>query len=308
MALADLNQLRTFVVLYELRSVTAAADRLHVTQPTVSYTLGRLRERFGDELFRREGHVMVPTTKASQLFGPLQEALAQIDQAVSDPAEFDPALVRGELSLALTSIGEQTFLPPLMSTLAEEASGVHLVVTRLDADEVEDGLIRGTIDLAMTVSLISSPMLWRTHVRAVEYVALSSEDHPLPPTGPAMFEGRHLVRVSARGGHVYPLQAMIEHGLMAQVSLTVEEYATVPAVLESTNLVVLLPRHVAEVFRGWFPRLRIAELPWPAHSTPVSLYTRRDATLSPVQRWFRALVLDAVASDDYRPRRGEATS
>ena len=53
MALPDLNQLRTFVVLYELRSVTAAADRLHVTQPTVSYTLRRLRERFSDELFRR---------------------------------------------------------------------------------------------------------------------------------------------------------------------------------------------------------------------------------------------------------------
>ena len=35
MSLTDLNQLRTFVVLYELRSLTAAAERLHVTQPTV---------------------------------------------------------------------------------------------------------------------------------------------------------------------------------------------------------------------------------------------------------------------------------
>lgn len=298
MSLADLNQLRTFVVLYELRSVTAAAERLHVTQPTVSYTLGRLRERFGDELFRREGHVMVPTSKATQLFGPLQEALAQIDATVSDPDEFNPAQFHGELSLALTSIGEQTFLPPIMAALAREAADVHLQVARLDADDVEDGLIRGTIDLAMTVSLISSPMLWRTHVRAVEYVALSSSQHPLPKTGPHMFRGRHFVRVSARGGHVYPLQAMVEHGLMPQVTLTVEEYATVPAVLEATDLVVLLPRHVAEVFRGWFPGLQIAELPWPAHSTPVSLYTRRDASLSPVQRWFRTLVSEAVAPDE----------
>jgi hypothetical protein len=54
------------------------------------------------------------------------------------------------------------------------------------------------------------------------------------------------------------------------------------------------------VFCGWFPRLRIAELPWPAQSTPVELYTRREASLSQAQRWFRSLVLDAVAADEYR--------
>lgn len=295
MQLADLNQLRTFVVLYELRSVTAAAERLHVTQPTVSYTLRRLRERFGDDLFRREGHDMVPTARATQLFGPLHDALAQIDATLGDTDVFVPAGFSGELVLGLTSIGEQTFLPPVMTELAREASLPHLRVERLDSDQVEEGLTRGTVDLAMTVSMIGSPRLWRTHVRAVEYVALSSREHPLPETGPEMFEGRRFVRVSARGGHVFPLQALTEHGLMTQVALTVEEYATVPAVLQSTDLVVLLPRHVAEVFCGWFSGLQIADLPWPGQSTPVSLYTRREASLTPAQKWFRSLVLRAVA-------------
>ena len=39
----DLNSLRTLLMLYETRSVTAAAERLNVSQPTVSYTLARLR-------------------------------------------------------------------------------------------------------------------------------------------------------------------------------------------------------------------------------------------------------------------------
>lgn len=291
----DLNQLRTFVVLYELRSVTAVAEHLHVTQPTVSYTLRRLRERFGDDLFRREGHDMVPTPRATQLFGPLHEALAQIDATVSDRDSFEPAGFSGQLLLGLTSIGEQTFLPPIMTALAREASYPHLQVERLDSDQVEDGLIRGTIDLALTVSMIASPRLWRSHVRAVEYVALCSARHPLPDTSPTMFADRHFVRVSARGGHVFPLQALTEHGLMPQVSLTVEEYATVPTVLLATDLVVLLPRHVAEVFQSWFSGLVIHDLPWPGQSTPVSLYTRREASLSPAQTWFRSLVLGAVS-------------
>jgi len=303
MPFADLNQLRTFVVLYELRSLTAAADRLHVTQPTVSYTLSRLRERFQDDLFRREGHVMVPTARATQLFGPLHEAIAQIDATVSEPDEFEPAGYSGELVLGLTSIGEQTFLPPIMMALAREEAVPHLQIERLDADQVEDGLVRGTIDLAMTVSRMTTPGLWRTRVRAVEYVALTSSARPLPKTGPDMFAGRRFIRVSARGGHVFPLRALTEHGLLPQVALTVEEYATVPAVLAATDLVVLLPRHVAEVFRGWFPDLQIAELPWPGDSTPVALYTRREASLSPAQRWFRALVLEAV-SDGEEPEDG----
>ncbi|NVM94285.1 LysR family transcriptional regulator [Arthrobacter wenxiniae] len=300
MTFTDLNLLRTFVTLYELRSVTGAARRLHVTQPTVSYSLKRLRERFGDELFRREGNDMVPTAKATQLFGPLHNALAQIDATVMGSDVFEPTGFSGELVVGLTSIGEQTFLPPIMTALGRVGADPRIQVERLDSDEVESGLIRGTIDLALTVSRIATPRLWRTHVRSVEYVALSSGSHPLPATGPDMFEGRRFVRVSARGGHVYPLQALTEHDLMSQVVLTMEEYGTVPAVLEATDLVVLLPRHVAGVFCGWFPRLRIAELPWPGQSTPVELYTRREASLSQAQRWFRSLVLDAVAADEYK--------
>lgn len=300
MALADLNQLRTFVVLYELRSLTATADRLRVTQPTVSYTLARLRERFGDDLFRREGNVMVPTARATQLFGPLHEALAQIEATVNDAEEFDPAGFTGELSLGLTSIGEQTFLPPIMAALADERSSPHLHVKRLDADQVEEELLRGSIDLAVTVSILDTARVWRTRVRSVEYVALCSRDHPLPATADDMFTGRRFVRVSSRGGHVFPLQALVEHGLMPQVALTVEEYATVPAVIVATDLVVLLPRHVADVFSGWFPSLQIAELPWPGHSSPVALYTRREPSLSPAQRWFRKVVLAAVASGEFR--------
>ena len=95
MPLPDLNQLRTFTVLYERRSLTATAEALHVTQPTVSYTLARLRERFGDVLFRREGNVMVPTPRATALFAPLHEALAQIDAAVSDDDDFAPLHAHG---------------------------------------------------------------------------------------------------------------------------------------------------------------------------------------------------------------------
>jgi len=299
MPLPDLNQLRTFTVLYERRSLTATAEALHVTQPTVSYTLARLRERFGDVLFRREGNVMVPTPRATALFAPLHEALAQIDAAVSDDDDFAPASFTGDLGLGLTSIGEQTFLPPILAALAQTGAQPRLQVERVDADQVEEELVRGSVDVAITVSHLISPRLWRSRVRSVEYVALTSDAFPLPPVGPDMFAARRFVQVSSRGGHVFPLQVLDEQGLLRRVALNVVEYATVPAVLSATDLVALVPRHVAEVFCGWFPRLRIAELPWPAQSSPVALYSRRKASLNPAQRWFRQLTLDAVSSGEF---------
>lgn len=111
MTIPDLNQPRTFVVLYELRSFTATAEFLHVTQPTVSYTLARLRRALADDLPWREGYVMVPTTRATQLKWPLHEALAQIESTVSETASFDPSAFYGRALLGPTLIGEQTFLP-----------------------------------------------------------------------------------------------------------------------------------------------------------------------------------------------------
>ena len=51
----DLNLTRVFVLLYETGSVTITADTLHVTQPTISYSLRKLRRHFDDVLFQRSG-------------------------------------------------------------------------------------------------------------------------------------------------------------------------------------------------------------------------------------------------------------
>lgn len=59
-----MNLLRTFLEIYEAKSVTRAAQELSLTQPTVSYTLARLREQLGDPLFVRGTGGLEPTARA----------------------------------------------------------------------------------------------------------------------------------------------------------------------------------------------------------------------------------------------------
>ncbi|RAX19720.1 MULTISPECIES: LysR family transcriptional regulator [unclassified Actinomyces] len=295
MPLEDLNLARTFVTLYETRSATAAADRLNVTQPTVSYALGRLRRRFADDLFRRRGRSFVPTPRASSLYHSLKDAVVQIDRAVDEQAEFDPAATRDEFTLALSSIGEQVFLPRILQRFRQEAPGARLRVIPAKSLEVEDTLVRGAVDLSISVSVLPTQYLWRTPFLPVTYVAVTSRRHPLQHTGTTMFNGRRFVRVAAHGGHIYPNQALERHCLLDSVAMWVESYATVPLVVESSDLVALLPRHVGEVYAERH-ELLLHDLPWPIDSPPVSVYTRTRERLSPPEHWLRRLVLESLGT------------
>jgi DNA-binding transcriptional LysR family regulator len=292
----DLNSLRTLLMLYETRSVTVAAERLSVSQPTVSYTLSRLRRRFGDDLFRREGNTLVPTSRARRLYDALHEPLSRVDQIASQASSaFDPVLVGGEVVLALSSLGEITWLPIIFGALERSAPTMRLRVMPLDIDAVEDDLVRGNVDLAITMTVLPSARLWRQPFYDPEYVAVTHVDHPLQP-GEEGVSGRRFVVVAGREGHVFLRDALYEHGLAERVVLSVHGYAAVPHVLETTDLVALLPRYFAEVHRRYLP-LAVSPLPWPVPNPRTALYSRREESLSPAQAWLRTLVLEALRAD-----------
>ena len=87
----DLNLLVTLDVLLSEHNVTRAAERLHLSQPSVSVHLARLRDHFGDPLLLPGPRGMRPTARAEALREPLREALAALAQAVSADTPFDPA-------------------------------------------------------------------------------------------------------------------------------------------------------------------------------------------------------------------------
>ena len=79
----DLNLLRTLDVLLSENNVTRAAQRLNLSQPSVSIRLARLREIFADPLLMPGPRGMQPTARADELRQPLRAALAALEQAVA---------------------------------------------------------------------------------------------------------------------------------------------------------------------------------------------------------------------------------
>ena len=74
----DYSLLLAFDALMSERSVTRAARRMHMSQPTMSHALARLRDAFDDPIMVRGTGGMLPTPKALQLHGSIRQALEQL--------------------------------------------------------------------------------------------------------------------------------------------------------------------------------------------------------------------------------------
>ena len=86
----DLNLLVTLDALLAEQNVTRAARLLNLAQPTVSLQLGRLRDLLDDPLLLPGPRGMSPTERARELQGPLRDALAALESALSPVAAFEP--------------------------------------------------------------------------------------------------------------------------------------------------------------------------------------------------------------------------
>lgn len=302
----DLNLARVFVLLYETGSVTATAETLHVTQPTVSYSLGKLRRHFDDELFRRTGRGLTPTAGAQRLYEPLQRALADIDAATRQGDRFDPQSMPGRFIVALSDLGEATLLPRLVAAARVDAPRVSFTVRPLDVDAAESQLRRGELDAFIATPVLTSHRTVRIPLFHERYVGMVAARHPritgASVTLPAL-AAEHHVTVYGPSGHVVPRSLLATYGLLDRVAVEATRFSMLPYLLERTDLIAIVPEYVGEVFTASH-RLRLVQLPFETEPIEVALYARHEASRSPSQRWlvrFMADVLGELVSPSQLP-------
>jgi DNA-binding transcriptional LysR family regulator len=292
----DLNLARVFVLLYETGSVTATAETLHVTQPTVSYSLAKLRRHFDDELFHRTGRGLAPTAGARRLYEPLQRALADIDGAIRQGDDFDPTAMAGRFTLALSDLGEATLLPRLLAAARERAPRVAFTVRALDVDEAESQLRRGELDAFVATPVLTSHRTVRIPLFHERYVAMVAADHPRirgASVTLAELAAEHHATVYGPSGHVAPRSLLATHGLLDRVTVEATRFSMLPYLLERTDLIAIVPEYVGEVFTTSH-RLRLVRLPFETQPIEVALYARHEASRSPSQRWLVQFMADVL--------------
>ena len=132
----DARLLQLLVAVVETGSITAAAQRLGVTQSAVSHLLDKLRGITGDPLFIKSGRGIVATARAEDLASQARGLLRQLQQ-FAESGEFDPGRWRTTLTIAANDFQRDLLLPALAARLRQAAPGIALriipsAVPRLD--------------------------------------------------------------------------------------------------------------------------------------------------------------------------------
>ena len=284
----DLNLLRTFQAVHAEKSVSRAAVRLAVSQPTVSHALRRLRLLYRDPLFVRVQNGMAPTARADRLAEAVRTALATLDAALQEGERYDPAASARSFRLHMSDIGETVFLPRLLRALARQAPRVRLEIFQLDENDILPALESGRIDLALgyipVLASIDHEVLLQER-----YVVLMRAAHPLARRAPTRAALRQLHYVLVRS-HPATTRALDELGLRHNIRLEIPHFLVLPRILAETDLAVLMPSRLSAAFASmgtyaeWRPRIGL-----PAFAVSVHWYWRFAG--DPGNRWLRELIV-----------------
>jgi len=174
----ELRHLRYFDAIAETQNFTRAAERLHVTQSTLSHQIRQLEEELGLVLFDRS-HKKVALTEAGEMLrSHLMPALQQIDrglQALSHPAE----ALSGEIRIAATHSFNTRLVPLCVSSFLSHHPGIKVSVEELSASLIAKRLVSGHLELGVSYRPEDRSELWFEPLYNEELKLVVSDRHPL---------------------------------------------------------------------------------------------------------------------------------
>ena len=297
--------------LLETASVTASARALGRTQSSMSRTLARLRESFGDPLLVPVGRTLRLTPRAQELRPAVVQALDGIDRLLAPPRPFSPAEEHRVVRIAASDYATVVLLDAWIGRLRREAPGVVVEISPVDASSI-DPLARGELDLAIA-PFLPGVSLDQFVVRSLlrdEHVCVMRRGHPMAKKKLSLRD--YLALEHAMVASVLPTVSSVDEALhRLRVSRTVA--ARMPSAV-STLMLVAESDLVATSFSRAIPyfggRLVTRPLPFSVPDLELHLMWHPRETSDAFHRWLRESLLGYAETHSAmrRPRKRRSAS
>ncbi|MEO7338532.1 MAG: LysR substrate-binding domain-containing protein [Caldimonas sp.] len=174
----ELRHLRYFDALAEALNFTRAAQRLHVTQSTLSHQIRQLEEELGYPLFDRTTKKVTMTEAGEVLRSHMVPALQQIDRGVQALRDAPPTL-QGTIRLGTTHSFNTRLVPRCVSSFLAGAASIHVSVEELSARNIVRGIMSGKLDLGVSYRPDDATGLWFEPLYNEELRLVVSSTHPM---------------------------------------------------------------------------------------------------------------------------------
>jgi LysR family hydrogen peroxide-inducible transcriptional activator len=176
----ELQQLKYFCAIADTGSFTRAAQKTHVSQPSLSQQIRKLEDELGARLLDRLGRT-VQLTELGRSFLPRARAvLRDLEAARSDVVE-RKASISGPIAVGVIPTIAPYFLPPMLATFSRKYPEVRVAVV----EEITPLLLERLRSGSMDVAIAALPLLARSHdfqsfpLRVEKLFAVLPKRHPL---------------------------------------------------------------------------------------------------------------------------------
>jgi len=293
----DLNLLVALDALLSERHVTKASDKVGLSQPAMSNALGRLRGMFGDELLVRTATGMQPTPRALELIDPLRQLLRQVERVLESDAGFDANTTQRTFTVRMSDILACLLLPRLVAQ-SRSSPGISFNVLHLPPAHTVEALERDDIDLAVSMGLDHSNAIRSHKLLRDRMVCIMRKSHPIAKKGSIVFDDfitQEHMKVSMSPTDLRFVDDVLgQSGHERKIALNVPHWLVVPHVLKQTDLLAVMPGHLATALMD--DDLQMFDVPFKSEPFSWMMYWHRRYDQSNANRWLRDQVQRVCAA------------
>ncbi|GAM57580.1 lysR-like transcriptional regulator [Vibrio ishigakensis] len=295
----DLNLLVAFQALYKARSVSLAANELHISQSAMSHSLARLRQMLGDPLFHRQGHKMEPTEKAMQLARDVDLVIGVVTNNILSQESFAPEKYQEAFKIGLTDYAEFVFAPQIFDRLSAEAPNAKISFINVNRHNVLEVMEKERLDLAIG-SFPSLPDRYQTQPLYQEsHVCLfdANKTGLTPPLSIEQFCQLPHALVSPDGNWVTNVdKSLQEQDKSRHVQVLSRNFLTIGQLIKGRDLVCIVPK-LMSMIPFIAEGLTRSQPPIPVSDFTISMLWRSNPSNKDKQHWLQGCVASVINPD-----------
>ncbi len=145
----DFKQLEAFAYVVKLKSFSRAADKIYLTQPTISNHISTLEKELDTKLLERGSKTVFPTASGKILYNYAEKMLNLREDAICAIRSYNKEL-KGNLTISASTVPSQYVLPDIMTAFREEYPNVVFQINRQDSGQVVDSIMDRSAVLGFT--------------------------------------------------------------------------------------------------------------------------------------------------------------
>ena len=287
----DFSALRCFRLVHAHGSFSDAAEALGVSQSSVSYTIARLREAFGDPLFVRSAGGIAPTERCLEIVEQVGQLVDEFE-ALTAPPLFDPATAQLQVGISCNYYEQATIIPKLVQILRQQAPGIRLNTITSQVQGREQ-LKRGESDMLIGPIALEEAGHYRRTLLNDHYVCIMDTNHPLANEPLSMEDFQTAPHASVNYGGTFRSPFLIDlerAGGHLNTVVEVPNPASLPLLLKGTDMIATIPLRIAQTFGA---NLRVVACPIPSHLAIFLQWTPRTHASS-AHAWLRRKIAEAA--------------